>query len=127
MTATRVMRTTLRLLAVSLCLVLSGCGATRIVGAERTVQVALSEYRVTPQRISVPAGPVTFLVHNFGRLAHNLAISSGGRIEAETAPIRPGASAVLTVDLSAGGYIIASNLFDDQTLGAYGTLIVRGR
>jgi hypothetical protein len=34
---------------------------------------------------------------------------------------------VLTVDLSRGSYIIASNLFDDQTLGAYGTLDVSGR
>jgi hypothetical protein len=127
MNQARARPTSRRLLAASLCLVLAACGATKVIGPGRTVQIALSEYRVTPARLTVPAGPVTFLVHNFGRLAHNLAITRDGRIEAETAPIRPGAGAALTIYLAAGSYIIASNLFDDQTLGAYSTLIVTGR
>jgi hypothetical protein len=123
----RTTRTIRRLLTASLLATITACGTTRVVGPERTVQVTLTEYRVTPQRIIAQSGPITFLVHNFGRLAHNLAVTLGGKVVAETSPIRPGSSAVLTVDLSRGSYIIASNLFDDQTLGAYGTLDVSGR
>ena len=47
-----------------------------------------------------------------------------GRIAAETPPIAPGSSALLAVDLVRGSYEMASNLFDDQSLGTYGTLTV---
>jgi hypothetical protein len=104
---------------------LAACSSTTVVGASRTFEVGVSEYRVAPQEVSVPAGPVTLIVHNFGRLAHNLAITRGGRVEAETTPIQPGSSVALAVDLTAGSYVIASTLFDDQALGAYGTLLVR--
>jgi iron uptake system EfeUOB component EfeO/EfeM len=112
------------LAAVSLALVLGGCGSTQTAANHHAVQIALSEYRVTPQTVSVPAGPVTLIVHNFGRLAHNLAITRGGHVAAVTSPIHPGASATLTLRLTSGSYVITSTLFDDQSLGAYATLDV---
>jgi plastocyanin len=112
------------LLAACLVLVLSACGHTQVVGVDRTIQIAVSEYRVAPQRVTVRAGPLTVVVHNFGRLVHNLAVTGGGRTWAQTRPIRPGATAVLTLQLASGSYGIASTLFDDESLGIYGSLYV---
>ena len=105
-------------------LVLAACGYTQTVGATRTIQIGLTEYRLSPQRIRARPGSLTLLVHNFGHLTHNLALTQGGRITAQTRPIRPGASAVLTVLVTPGSYVLASTLLDDQPLGAYGSLIV---
>ncbi len=58
-----------------------------MVAKQRTLHVALSEYRVTPQSVRVSAGALTIFVHNYGRLTHNLVISLGGQPEATTEPI----------------------------------------
>ena len=117
--------------AVKVCLLLAAlwalpaaCGRTTTVGRARSIQVTLSEYRLAPQKLHATAGPLTIVAHNFGRLVHNLAITQGGRLQAETAPIRPGGSVILSLYLPAGGYVLASNLLDDQSLGIYGTLTV---
>ena len=56
-------------------LVTAGCGGATQVAKDRTFQVAVTEYRVSPQSVSAPAGTVTIFVHNYGRLSHNLVIS----------------------------------------------------
>src|SRR5262249_22945469 len=70
--------------------VAAGCGGATHVGADRTFQVAVTEYRVSPQNIQAPSGTLTIFVHNYGRLSHNLVISLDGRAEASTQPIPPG-------------------------------------
>jgi hypothetical protein len=117
-------RAPLALLAASVAL-LCGCGQTHVVGADHTLTVALTEYRVAPQSIRAPAGLLTIFVHNYGRLTHNLVISLRGQPEAATQPISPGGSGVLAVTLGPGRYLVASTLLSDQALGAYGTLTVR--
>ena len=117
-------RAPLTLLAVSVAL-LCGCGQTHVVGADHTLTVTLSEYRVAPQSIRAPAGLLTIFVHNDGRLTHNLVISLGGHPQAATQPISPGGTAALAVTLGPGRYLVASTLLSDQALGAYGTLTVR--
>ena len=112
------------LLAGCLTLTLGGCGSTELVGSGGHIQIGLSEYRVSPQRVSAHPGPLTLVVYNFGRVVHNLAATRGGRVIAQTHPIAPGASAVLTLEVSSGSYVLVSTLFDDQSLGAYGSLIV---
>lgn len=102
----------------------SGCSHPQVVGRERIFQLALTEYRVIPGSVRAKSGPLTILAHNYGRLTHNLAISRNGKVMAETKPLWPGASAVLTVALPAGRYAMGSTLFDDQALGEYGTLTV---
>jgi len=116
-------RAPLAVLAASLVL-LCGCGQTLRVGSDHTLNVALTEYRVAPQRIHAPAGLLTIVVHNYGRLAHNLVISRGGQTEAATQPISPGETAELAVTLGPGTYLVASTILSDQALGAYGTLTV---
>lgn len=105
-------------------LTFAGCGSTTRIRSGATVRLAVSEYRVAPQRIEVDPGIVTIEVTNTGRLTHDLAITADGRIEATTEPIPPGARASLVADLTRGRYLVASTLFNDQALGAYGTLRV---
>jgi hypothetical protein len=106
---------------------LAGCAHTTRVAAGHAVELALSEYRITPQDVRAHAGEVDILVHNYGRLAHNLVLTSGGHQLAITKPISPGQSVWMSLELAPGRYGMASNLFDDQTLGEYGTLSVTTR
>jgi uncharacterized cupredoxin-like copper-binding protein len=117
--------------ALATLVLLSGCGHTEAVGSDRTLYVALSEYRVTPQSVRVSAGPLTVFVHNYGRLTHNLVITLNGQATGTTRPatgttrpIWPGQSAEITLTLTPGTYLMASTILSDQALGQYGTLTV---
>lgn len=116
-------RAPIALAAASLAL-LCGCGHTSVVGGDRTLQIALTEYRVLPQSIRAGAGPMTIFVHNYGRLTHNLVISRGGQAQVSTRPIWPGQTAEITVTLTPGKYLMASTILSDQALGTFGTLTV---
>ncbi len=104
--------------------VLSGCGHTQRVGADRTLSVALTEYHLNPQSARVGAGTLTIVVRNYGRLTHNLVISMNGQPAASTKPLGPGQSTSIIVFLNAGSYQMASTILSDQALGEYGTLTV---
>src|SRR5438105_3500638 len=52
-----------------------GCGNTTLVAPDRSVDVALTEYSVRPQSIRASSGQLTIVVHNYGRLTHNLVVS----------------------------------------------------
>ncbi len=108
-----------------LCASLMGCGRTELVGRNRAVRVALTEYRMNPQRIEVSAGRLTFLVRNYGRLTHDLAVSRNGQPVGSTPPVAPRRSASLTVTLTKGNYLMSSTILSDMDLGMYGSLIVR--
>ena len=126
---TRPPRPALALIAVTLLSLgglLAGCGRTTQVGSDRTLQVALTEYHVAPQSVRAPAGTLTILVHNYGRMSHDLVISFDGRSEASTQPIAPGETADLVATLAPGKYLMASTILSDQALGTYGTLVVTG-
>jgi hypothetical protein len=122
----RTRRPTLSLLAAALvALVAAACGTTTTVRTGGTLQVALNEYRITPQSVRAQTGLVTIFAHNYGRLTHDLVISENGQITASTKPIMPGQTEELDVALTPGHYLMASSILSDQALGAYGTLIVR--
>jgi Cupredoxin-like domain len=115
----------LMLAAVAACgAAIAGCGHTQTVGGDRTVRIALSEYRLRPDHIRMNAGYVDIQVSNYGRLTHNLVITSHGVTDGSTKPIWPGQHAELTLSLAPGKYSISSTMLSDQALGAYGTLIV---
>jgi hypothetical protein len=111
--------------ALVLTLLAAGCGSTARVGSDRVFQVALTEYHVAPQSVSVLMGTVSIYVHNYGRLSHNLVISTGGRPLASTEPIPPGQTTELITSLGPGKYLMSSTILSDEALGAYGTLKVR--
>jgi hypothetical protein len=94
------------------------------VGSGATLQIALNEYRVTPQDVRAGAGLLTIVVHNDGRLTHDLVITHDGRQTAATEPLAPGQTTDLVATLTPGHYLMASTILSDQALGAYGTLDV---
>jgi hypothetical protein len=122
--AARVRPRTALALAGALAALAGGCGHTTTVGSSRTLSIAVTEYRLAPETVRMTQGAVTLVVHNLGLYSHNLSISLNGVSEGTTDPIPPGQTAVLTVALSPGRYVIASTLQQDESLGAYGTLIV---
>jgi hypothetical protein len=111
---------------VAACLLLAGCGHSTQVRRDGRVNVFLMEYRLRPDRITARSGELAFVVHNLGRLTHNLSISHAGKSIASTPPIPPGGSARLSVNLAAGTYRIASTIEADQGLGVRGMLEVTG-
>jgi hypothetical protein len=69
----------------------------------KTVKVILSEWKVQLSPDKIPAGPVEFEVSNTGSIPHALEVEGRG-LERKTAQIKPGATATLQLDLSAGRY-----------------------
>jgi hypothetical protein len=111
--------------AVGLALALCGCAhPTTFAHSGRAVPVILTEYRLRPSWVSVPAGRVTFRIRNLGRLAHNLIVGDGSRALASSPPLAPGATARLTVKLAPGTYRLLSNVHNDETLGLRARLTV---
>lgn len=104
-------------------LALAGCGHPTAFAHHRA-SVILTEYRLRPSWVSVPAGRVTFRVRNLGRLAHNLVVGRGTRALASSPAIAPGGTARLTVDLRPGTYELLSNLQNDESLGLRARLTV---
>jgi hypothetical protein len=124
MSAVRRAKLALAVVSLALASLAGGCGHTQRVGSDRTLSVGLTEYHLNPQSVRVSAGPLTVLAHNYGRLTHNLVITLKGQSVGATKPIGPGQSAVLTLALAPGTYLMASTILSDQSLGEYGTLKV---
>ncbi len=124
MPAARRAKLLLAIVSLALGWLAAGCSHTRAVSADRTLRVALTEYRLNPQSAHVSSGVVTILVHNYGRLTHNLVVSENGQTIGSTKPVAPGQSAEIDLNLANGSYLMTSTILSDQALGAYGTLTV---
>jgi hypothetical protein len=111
--------------SLAIALALSACAHTRTAGAGRTARIALTEYHLNPESIRASNGVLSIVVHNYGRLTHNLVVSADGQSVAGTGPIPPGQSAELDLNLAPGTYQMASTILSDEALGAYGTLTVK--
>jgi hypothetical protein len=88
-------------------LAMQGAFTTRASAAEKskpnTIQVNLSEWKVSLTPQAVPPGPVVLEVTNSGKIPHALEIEGRG-LEQSTSRLMPGASARMTLDLRAGTY-----------------------
>ncbi len=69
------------------------------------IDVGLSEYTID-MPTTLPAGPVTFLITNYGSLPHSFAIEGPGIDEALTHELEPGQQGAFTVDLQPGTYSV---------------------
>ena len=103
---------------------LSGCGAAHHAPARDALNVSVNEWRVTPEQADAPAGSLVIVVHNSGRLAHNLLLSRDGVRVSSTPPIMPGQDADLAATVQKGSYELLSSMVDDEATGVYGTLNV---
>jgi uncharacterized cupredoxin-like copper-binding protein len=99
-------------------------------GGGTTVGVQLTDYEITPNRVSAPAGAVSFEVRNDGGIAHELAVvrtdlapralptTADGRFDEHATGLEvldrielaPGKTGSLALDLKAGGYVLACNI-----------------
>ena len=127
------MRLRLLALAATAPLLLAGCGAGHTVRLQGPrLAVTLSEYRITPQAVSVPPGRLQIRARNSGILTHNVELERGSldsnerTVLAVIHTLLPGASgAVWTKPLKPGNYLLVSAVGNQTTLGMSATLIVR--
>jgi plastocyanin len=94
-----------------------------------TYAVEAKDFAFTPSTLSVPAGDVTFRVHNAGTQEHEFEIFQGERVVDEIEGLVPGLTLELTVPaahLPAGEYTFKYLLNGHDQLGMKGTLTVTG-
>jgi plastocyanin len=119
--------------AAALALSLAGCGGGPTARApDRRVELRLDEYRIVPERIEVPAGRITLVARDVGRLTHNVAVVPfarplAGRRErryARTATAHPGDVVSAQVTLRPGRYRLVCTIANHDNLGQYAELRV---
>jgi hypothetical protein len=103
----------------------AGCGGAPTPAHHGRLDVTLREYHLDPARATAARGELAIVARNAGTLAHRLAVGRGRYALAVTPTIRPGRSAVLRVRLPKGSYRLFDPLADYDTLGLYGSLVVR--
>jgi hypothetical protein len=106
----------------------TGCGEPDPVAVDATpLRLTMSEYRIAPQAVRVPAGRVEILVRNGGSTVHRLEIRSADRTRtlAASPPLRPGQTARLVVELPPGAYVDTCAVERHDTLGEHGTIVAR--
>lgn len=128
----RAAATYLSLLAVA---AVSGCGDNEQFryALDSTVQVRLSEYRLTPRRIIVNAGRMSLFAQNDGKLTHNLVVEEE-HTEIGALPVRYGRTPTLhpgelgtevkPFTLEPGTYRLLCTVGNHENLGMYGELVV---
>lgn len=112
----------------------AGCGddAPYVPARGHTIRLRLDEYRILPQRITVPAGRVTIVARDAGRLTHNVAIVQFDRPLGEdeekqyarTPTAHPGDVVRTSATLRPGKYRIVCTIANHDNLGQYGELKV---
>jgi FtsP/CotA-like multicopper oxidase with cupredoxin domain len=85
------------------------------------VSVSLTEFKITPAEITVPAGDVSITVTNDGTVAHNFALPDLG---VTTADILPGQSETLELTVEEGTYKTVCTIAGHEAAGMVGTLVV---
>ncbi|HEU4701310.1 MAG TPA: cupredoxin domain-containing protein [Conexibacter sp.] len=106
----------------------AGCGEPDPIAVDATpLRLTLSEYRIAPQAVSVPAGRVELVVRNGGATVHRLEVRSGDRRRrlAATPPLRPGEQARLVLELGYGTYVTTCARERHHTLGEHGAIVAR--
>ena len=103
-----------------------------------TVGVELREYEITPNKISAPAGEVTFDITNSGAFVHELQVvktdvsadqlpadadgrfdesAAGAHVRGSVKNVAAGATVKLVVRLNAGKYVLVCDMPADATEG----------
>jgi iron uptake system component EfeO len=99
-----------------------GSGSPAAVPSVRQVQVSISDAGCSPQTLSLPSGPTTFVVTNRGSSSVlEYEIEQSGRIIGEVENVIPGIDRTFTLNLKPGAYILNC---PGGTSAATGTLTV---
>jgi uncharacterized cupredoxin-like copper-binding protein len=127
-------RATLLVSTLAVAGLLGACGSdpSYVPASGQAVSLRLDEYRVLPQRVTVPAGRVRIIARNVGRLTHNVAVVQFDRPLGEdeekqyarTRTAHPGEVVQTTVNLKPGKYRLVCTIANHDNLGQYGELKV---
>lgn len=116
-----------------------GASAAPAAGQAKVVTVTLSEWKLVPSLKRIPAGKVTFVIRNGGKLVHELVLTrtdaASGKLPVSNgiakvkalATIRnlaPGQTRRVTVTLRTGKYVLLCNLPAHYQSGQYAGLVV---
>ena len=112
----------------------AGCGddPPYVAAGGHVVRLRLDEYRVLPQRVTVPAGRIEIVARDTGRLTHNVAVVQFDRPLGEdeekqygrTPTAHPGETVRTAVTLRPGKYRLVCTIANHDNLGQYGELKV---
>lgn len=103
----------------------AGCGDAPVPARGDRLDVSLGEFHLTPTSSRARPGHLTIAAHNAGTVGHQLAIGRGRYALARTPIISAGGRALLDVRLPPGRYRLFCTLSNHDTLGLYGSLVVR--
>lgn len=90
------------------------------------MKVTEREYRISLSATSLPAGKVTFSVHNAGHVAHELELSGAGLRTVHVASIAPGKTRSVTVKVAGGTLSLWCPLPGHASLGMKASLKLQG-
>jgi uncharacterized cupredoxin-like copper-binding protein len=130
-------------LAASVMLVLAACGASTSGGYEAgstpkessgggssggsgNITVTEKEFSITPNKVSAPAGNITFTIKNTGSVAHDIAVNVNGTEKASPL-VQPGKTETWSVTIdTAGTYDMYCSVPGHKEAGMDGSLEVTG-
>lgn len=104
---------------------IAGCGDSPVPARGDRLHVSLREFHLTPASSRARPGHLRILARNAGTVGHQLAIGRGRFALARTPIMAPGGRAVLDLRLPKGNYRLFCTLSNHDTLGIYGSLVVR--
>ncbi len=120
------MRRLLLVLTILTALTATGCNSSQTTRRPNlNVSITTRDFRLSPQNVEVRHGLVTFVVSNAGREPHNLKLRGRGHKRGGIATLRPGATGAVTMRLKRGSYTMYCSVGRHETLGEYGTVVVR--
>lgn len=121
------------LLAAGLLLSLAACGPKAPAGPT-VVKVTLTEFKITMDQTTLPAGPITFEITNNGAIDHEVVIEPAGAndepfslngVESEKEDIHPGDTVTLDWTLEPGDYQLSCHVPGHFEAGMYTTFTVK--
>lgn len=115
----------------------AGCGQDKTVRVTGGVlRLDVDEYRILPQRVSIPPGRVKILIHDVGKLTHNVHVEDPSHLDEQGNPLELGGTPTAhpgtgpttrkatTLLLAKGTYRLVCTIANHEVLGQYATLIV---
>lgn len=94
--------------------------------ASGQVEIALKEYKFAPSRLRTRPGPVTFVLRNEGRFAHDFHVEGPG-VDTHADKFSPGRTIRVQVTMQEGEYKVSCPLSNHDERGMHATLIVTSK
>ena len=104
---------------------LTGCGEAPTLAAGGRITVTAREYAERPRAITAAPGRLVVTLRNAGVLDHDLVVRRGEDTVTRLAPVAPGGTGRVTVDLPRGRYELLCTEWRHEQLGEHATLTVR--